>query len=88
MYLQWFSKSTSNGLFRPVAGYIYDSDANICFSTEDDNVNTIHAISSLIKINSVSFMPFPHLTRGVKVGTRGIMQRLTAYKLRAKFSEK
>ena len=84
----YLSKPTSIGLFRPIASHIYDSDANICSSTEDNNVNTIHAIWSLIKINSVSFMPFLHLTRGVKVDTRGIMHRLTAYKLRTKFREK
>ena len=54
----YLSKPTSIGLFRPIASHINDSDANICSSTEDNNVNTIHAIWSLIKINSVSFMPF------------------------------
>lgn len=40
----YLSKPTSIGLFRPIASHIYDSDANICSSTEDNNVNTIHAI--------------------------------------------
>ena len=84
----YLSKPTSIGLFRPIASHINDSDANICSSTEDNNVNTIHATWSLIKINSVSFMPFLHLTRGVKVDTRGIMHRFTAYKLRTKFRKK
>ena len=33
-------------------------------------------------------MPFLHLKRGVKVDTRAIMHRLTAYKLRTTFREK
>lgn len=40
----YLSKPTSIGLFRPIASHIYDSDASICSSTEDNNVNTIHAI--------------------------------------------
>lgn len=39
----YLSKPTSIGLFRPIASHINDSDANICSSTEDNNVNAIHA---------------------------------------------